>query len=45
MSEDKKTEEKSQQAETPKEQAEKPKIPASARKPGQNYSSANFTKK
>ncbi len=42
MSENKTTEEKSQQA--PKEQTEKPKIPASARKPGQNYSSPKFTK-
>lgn len=44
MAENKQTEEQSPQAEVPKEQAEKPKVPASARKPGQNYSSAKFTK-
>lgn len=45
MSENKNAEEKAPQAVEPKkEQAEKPKIPASARKPGQNYSTAKFNK-
>ena len=44
MSEEKKTDEKATQPEKEEKAAEKKELPASMRKPGQNYSTPKFNK-